>query len=959
MPGFSASSEPSYISSHSADVILSEIRSFKLKPDALRCINVLLDEFLYNVLRSSGSLATDRLRASLLGLLPTSLGKEALLEAEVELRAYWERTAPAGIIPSADDDSDTFHLPLAFQLLRNKCEAYSTLNEADEDPLAEAQINEKFGRPGGPPLKAVLVAPAALYLTAILEAICEHVLSNVSRVATRDSSRASATVNDLFTALCEDASVYDYFRSTKVYSQIEQLSKAPKSRRSKSFTRTDKTSSEFPSQESFGTHNLSGSISRQSSDASMAPPATTGAPRSSFEKARALRLFSNGKTSLEREEPYSAHRKSASSVSEGSKTVAFQDQEPVEDAAMLQEFDNLMRSSSTMKMSLTPDRLKTMEVYKQEKEQRGNRRPAPLSFKSDADNHPRTPVNQRSQPLRHVDSITEDEDENGSSPTQLSKISRTRQASVATPPSVPFSAASGHRARSVSTSSAAVTTRKSTRSPTATGPSSFPTKSPGLSASTSASNLDMAYKKDAFPKAVNGGQSGMPPRTRVKQRNRESIDLDDIMAGSEEEDAIPVPNRQARAPVSPKRTTKVSSSTRDLMDFLAQGPPDSGPPANPISREGRQMVNFLAEGPPTYGHTAVPSEKPKTNRLQRMISKLSIGELKGKNPESFAKPLGHNRTGTNGGYPQPQHTAAPPNPLASLANRPIPPRPPRAPQPISPPSSPSQVSLAESASRKVTASQDTSSIRTTTSIPTSPSKYVTPAAATHDIPSSRPVPQTNGNDTAKFEHARDASALDTQHVLPPKPMRKPVPSVAHPSSAPPTTKITTSTTPTTSNATPAAAAPVAAPTKPSEPGVSETDARDMQRLISNATSADECRLIVDMFLTRAGIKPTTTGAEKEVPYPSPTPSLNKNPQTAVNDAALECSVVDMLLSGSGSSSSVSTPSRPARRHPRGLKPQANDVKTDSQEKLDDATPITTWKSSAEFPTHANPQQITV
>lgn len=29
---------------------------------------------------------------------------------------------------------------------------------------------------------------------------------------------------------------------------------------------------------------------------------------------------------------------------------------------MLEEFDDLMRSASTMKMSLTPDRLKTMEV---------------------------------------------------------------------------------------------------------------------------------------------------------------------------------------------------------------------------------------------------------------------------------------------------------------------------------------------------------------------------------------------------------------------------------------------------------------------------------------------------------------------------------------------------------------------------------------------------------------------
>lgn len=55
------------------------------------------------------------------------------------------------------------------QLLRLKCEAFSTLNEADEDPGTETHINERLGRSGASPPKAALVAPAALYLTAILE----------------------------------------------------------------------------------------------------------------------------------------------------------------------------------------------------------------------------------------------------------------------------------------------------------------------------------------------------------------------------------------------------------------------------------------------------------------------------------------------------------------------------------------------------------------------------------------------------------------------------------------------------------------------------------------------------------------------------------------------------------------------------------------------------------------------
>lgn len=55
------------------------------------------------------------------------------------------------------------------QLLRLKCEAYSTLNESDEDPNAESRLKEKMGFSGAQPPKPVLIAPAALYLTAILE----------------------------------------------------------------------------------------------------------------------------------------------------------------------------------------------------------------------------------------------------------------------------------------------------------------------------------------------------------------------------------------------------------------------------------------------------------------------------------------------------------------------------------------------------------------------------------------------------------------------------------------------------------------------------------------------------------------------------------------------------------------------------------------------------------------------
>lgn len=40
-----------------------------------------------------------------------------------------------------------------------------------------------------------------------------HVVSNVGRVAARDSSRAIANGQDLFIALCEDSSVYGLFKN--------------------------------------------------------------------------------------------------------------------------------------------------------------------------------------------------------------------------------------------------------------------------------------------------------------------------------------------------------------------------------------------------------------------------------------------------------------------------------------------------------------------------------------------------------------------------------------------------------------------------------------------------------------------------------------------------------------------------------------------------------------------------
>jgi hypothetical protein len=55
------------------------------------------------------------------------------------------------------------------QLLRLKCEAYSTLSDTDENSDSEIRLKERMDADGVPPPKQEVLAPASLYLTAIIE----------------------------------------------------------------------------------------------------------------------------------------------------------------------------------------------------------------------------------------------------------------------------------------------------------------------------------------------------------------------------------------------------------------------------------------------------------------------------------------------------------------------------------------------------------------------------------------------------------------------------------------------------------------------------------------------------------------------------------------------------------------------------------------------------------------------
>jgi hypothetical protein len=81
--------------------------------------------------------------------------------------------------------------------------------------------------------------------------------------------------------------------------------------------------------------------------------------------------------------------------------------------------------------------------------------------------------------------------------------------------------------------------------------------------------------------------------------------------------------------------------------------------------------------------------------------------------------------------------------------------------------------------------------------------------------------------------------------------------------------------------------------------------------MGRATTADECRLLLDMFLLRTGMTLFPSGAEFVVPYPSPVTSdsahMPSAPAPAADledagaDSSIDHTVVEILLGGGGGS----------------------------------------------------------
>lgn len=472
-------------------------------------------------------------------------------------------------------------------------------------------------------------------------------------------------------------------------------------------------------------------------------------------------------------------------------------------------------------------------MYKQEKDQRDiNRRPPPhFSL-------PKPDIPPPQKPPLQVDSITEDEGENLSQ-TRVRKDSVSQRTSS-------LAAIIPGRIRSVSTSSTSLggTNKNLMRSPSVQAPRKI-------------LGTEMVQTRDGRkPPDI-----GIPARTRDRQHRRDSLDIDDVMNGSDD-DSYQKPSSPATQRMS-RAQYPVSAHTRDLMAFLDEGPPE---PKAKLSQSGSELLDFLAQGPPEYTSATMLDPFKSKGRLQRMISKLSIGGEKAKTssdtsrPPSFKQPTSPVRSTIS---TKPSVVT-----ISSLANRPILPRP----YPI-PPSPPWQCSYDED--KPIDKPIGTRTVQLSNQ-DTCETPFIEKAVATKPSPVDTQekrflTTHINGCVT-NGQPPKDVGSELQQPVSPARTVsRKAVPPI----------------------------------NSPSIPFFTETDATDMRRLLTDASTADECRLIFDMFMARNGV---TKGSAPEmgVPYPSPSPpplssSIKHTPASLlpsnVGETLIESTLVEFFLSG--------------------------------------------------------------
>ncbi|KAF9196670.1 hypothetical protein BGZ50_008615 [Haplosporangium sp. Z 11] len=323
--------EVRYIAQKFANAILADTSSYIISTDGLQALNAFLDELLFILIDGAKGLETSRIKSAVYQTFPTALGKNAIVEAELEAKSYLDmggkdtcnhmsasgQSATSSIFNA---DSDETMVEQVFEQFRAKCQYYS-------------KLGERLGSPAGNPNNAVVVPTLiAIYVTAVLEHVAEYVLQVASTIADRQDHADMVTVREVYVALQEDRQIENTFEIMILKSQLQK-----RFRNSLILPRTGSR----PEEQQPAQVKRSGSWGKQ------------------------LRLGNADKPKLDVQLPTDVEEDDIP-FDPNRPQFGDWDMPPDEESKLKKknDFEMLFSSGETMKVSLTPNRLRTIEVHR-------------------------------------------------------------------------------------------------------------------------------------------------------------------------------------------------------------------------------------------------------------------------------------------------------------------------------------------------------------------------------------------------------------------------------------------------------------------------------------------------------------------------------------------------------------------------------------------------------------------
>ncbi|CEI94846.1 hypothetical protein RMCBS344292_09051 [Rhizopus microsporus] len=287
-------SKVTFVCQRAAHAIIAEAGSIRISNEGLDAINAFIDEFLFILLRACPSTHLDSIKTNIKQLLPNSLGKNALIEADMEISTI--RTKPS--------------TPLDVDTIRTACAHHCALSDYK----------------GTRDVSNVII----VYLTVIIEHMAEYLLTSIAEEARAECIR----VKDVILFLLNDSKVNLVFQKMQLKDQLQK--------KLLSYIRASSISTVDLEPEKSKTY-IEPSTPRKSTE-STHTQSTKTTSKSQFS------LFGNKRKHSIR---FSLSKKSSSFVN----TLPSPTSSP-----LANDFEDLFRSGQTKKVSLTPHRLKTIEI---------------------------------------------------------------------------------------------------------------------------------------------------------------------------------------------------------------------------------------------------------------------------------------------------------------------------------------------------------------------------------------------------------------------------------------------------------------------------------------------------------------------------------------------------------------------------------------------------------------------